>query len=363
MERWLLPRPFPDELFSGWLVRSALTLGCDPLILTGELWPRWRPWILDIDRGMTSDRMQALVRATGFDREVFESMMVLQTAKVVAGVTGPVHKAVWPWILTLGTRNRKRSGGLQYCPHCFKKDRIPYYRRHWRFAWHTGCPEHEGSLVDRCCACHAPLEPHRLDAMDAAMTFCSRCRHDLRRTETDSVYPGALKFQSAADEAVRDRQGWYGDQPIAVSAWFELSRFFIGLLRRASLGTSMKLQQCLVLLGVDISCLAVLETGLALEMLPVHERSQLFAQVWPMIQAGPSRFVAAVQTSELLLGTLNDRRFKCPVALKDVFPILPNAGSAMSRTPADIQDISPRSQRAVMRMMARLQRKYHGLDQ
>lgn len=363
MTRWSLPAPFADELFSGWLVRSALTLGCDPLILTGELWPKWRPWTIDLDRGIDSERMVMLEKATGLHRETVEAMMLSPTASLVSGADLAGTKAVWPWMLALGTRNRKRSGGLQYCPRCFDDDSHPYYRLSWRFVWHTGCQKHGCLLADRCGACHAPLEPHRLDALDGIIALCSRCRDDLRRTETGSFHLDALKFQAAADQVVRVRQGKYGDQVVSACAWFELSRFFITLLRRSSFGLSLKLNQFLTLLGVESSSIPALETGLSLEMLPVQERSQLFALVWPMIQAGPPGFLAAAKQSQISIESLHDRRFKCPVALQDILPLLANAGPAISRTPADVQDVSPRSRRAVMRMMARLQRKYHGRNQ
>lgn len=362
MGRWLLPKPYSDELFSVWLVRSALTLGCDPLVLTGEFWPKWRPWIIDIDRGITSDRMKTLVKATGFEREMFESMMLPRTAVVINGTIVPANKSVWPWMLSLGTRNRKRSGGLQYCPHCFEDDGRPYYRLQWRFAWHSGCPKHGCLLIDQCCACHAPLEPHRLDAMDSVIAVCSRCRHDLRRTQTQKVPPGALSFQADADRVIQEHQGWYGERAVSPAAWFELSRFFIRQLRKSSFGMSQRLSHFLALLGGDPSSVPVLDTGLPLEMLPVQERSQLFSHVWPIMQAGPACFIAAALEAEASIETLHDRRFSFPATLRDILPLLPNAGYVIDTSLESTDDIHPRSRRSVMRMMARLQRKYHGLD-
>lgn len=359
MARWSLPKPFADELFSGWLVRSALTLGCDPLVLTGELWPKWRAWTLDIDRGIGIKKLSILEARTGIDQSVFQSMLLKPTAVKISGVSELSNAAIWPWMMSLGSRNRKRHGGLQYCPRCFEKDSRPYYRLRWRYAWHCGCPDHGCLLQDRCHQCQAPLEPHRLDSYDHDLAVCARCRVDLAVADSATIDSRSLDFQRTADRVLLDQEGPFGAVNVPSAAWFELCRFFVTLLRKSSLGNSQKLTFFIELLGVDKGTIPLLKTGLSLEMLPVEERIQLLIGVWTMLQAGPDGFAAAVKQSSVGLETLHDRRFPFPSALREIYSELPLVGHVVKNESVSGSQYNPRSRQAVMRSLARLRRKYY----
>lgn len=129
---WAIPVPLlPDELLSSWLVRAALAQGCDPLVLSGELWSKWRIWTRDADRGLNQERLLVLAKASGVNSAAFKAASV--RCIVPAITTEPLDElAIWPWVLALGSRNRKRHGGLQYCPLCLREDTKPYYRLQWR---------------------------------------------------------------------------------------------------------------------------------------------------------------------------------------------------------------------------------------
>src|SRR5699024_7518501 len=105
----------------------------------------------------------------------------------------------WPWLLALGTRNRARHGGQQFCPLCLAQDPTPYFRRAWRLAWHVGCSIHEVLLNDACPACQAPIEPHRLTAEDKYLAQCSRCKLDWRYVACTSLSTDTLRFQNRAN--------------------------------------------------------------------------------------------------------------------------------------------------------------------
>ena len=161
---WALSVPLlPEESLSSWLVRAALRQGCDPLSLTGAIWPTWRIWTRDIDREIPLARMRPLVNASGISSAKFQKAGMRDDCEKVVGYSLPETRT-WPWLLALGSRNRTRHGGQQVCTLCLAEDSTPYLRRHWRFAWHTGCRFHGVQLVDECPACKAPIEPHRLTA-------------------------------------------------------------------------------------------------------------------------------------------------------------------------------------------------------
>jgi len=91
------------------------------------------------------------------------------------------------WILPLQMYHRKYLGfGLQYCSQCLLEDDEPYFRRRWRVAYYTFCPEHNALLRDRCWQCGASVAFHRREMgrpmllLVGPMSICHSCGHDLR---------------------------------------------------------------------------------------------------------------------------------------------------------------------------------------
>lgn len=213
----------PGELFSTWLSRAALAQGCDPMVLTGVLWPRWRAWTRDLDRGLTDDRMDALVTKSQLCRSRLEEATLRPLVRLIAPHFVET-KVSWPWVMAQGSRNRRRFGGLQYCPHCLVGDARPYFRRRWRLAWHIGCEEHRCLLADHCSHCRAPVEPHRCQARDEVQTICPNCRHDLRAARTAPACTDMLAFQRSADAVLSTGGGTWAGQPLDPAAWFGAAR-------------------------------------------------------------------------------------------------------------------------------------------
>ena len=201
--------------------------GCDPIVLTGNVWPGWRAWTRDLDRGLSAERLDTLVARSGLCRLQLEEATLRPIVQLIA--PGAVErKAAWPWVMAQGSRNRRRFGGLQYCPQCLDEDGMPYFRRHWRLAWHTGCERHGCLLADHCGSCRAPVEPHRCRAMDGVQTRCPSCSIDLRATRTDSACQEALAFQQAADAVLVAGHGSWAGATLKLSAWFVVARTHAG---------------------------------------------------------------------------------------------------------------------------------------
>lgn len=354
--RWALPISLlPDELFSSWLTRTALAQGCDPLVLTGALWPRWRVWASDPDRGLSEERLSTLSESSGIDVLNFEMATLRPIASAITSVSLD-HLPIWPWVLALGSRNRKHHGGLQYCSCCFQEDRKPYYRQQWRLAWHTCCPTHGVLLLDRCSTCNAPLEPHRLSAEDRCLATCATCKSDLRKANPVALSLAVLSFQQAADEVLRVGQGLYGAEKLDTCGWFELSRYFVMLLRKVAHMKNKGLLTFVKMLGVSTDSLWSPATGLALELLPVKERALLLAGAWEMLDIGPECFLASATGTRLTRESLHYQNHQVPDLLATLIETLP--GKSISRTRKIQGNMNkPRSRQTVMRMLARLQRK------
>lgn len=69
----LVPPLQEDEILSSWLVRSALAHGCDPLTLTGTVWPGKRFWTRDPDMKLSSEEAEKLSRYSGIQRNLLDA--------------------------------------------------------------------------------------------------------------------------------------------------------------------------------------------------------------------------------------------------------------------------------------------------
>lgn len=357
---WPIPVSLqPDEIFSSWLVRAALDQGCEPLVLTGELWPKWRIWTRDPDRSINKERLNILSNASGIEASNFISSTLYPIISKLVSRSLDSY-SLWPWVLALGTRNRRRSGGLQYCPICLLEDRKPYFRIQWRLSWHTHCLRHSILLCDRCSFCGSSVEPHRLLPIDKDLSYCATCKTDLRRNPVIKCNLQSVEFQKIADHVAIHGFGTYGNNIHSSSDWFELTRYFVNLLRRISIGKSSGLNIFTQEFGIEIKTIAPPATGLSFELLPVHERAVLLNAAWHFIQAGPNRFLNHAIKQSLSVSALCDRRKQFPALLSNMLKELPKI--EITRKKKNTPSVrKPRSTLAVKRMWARLKRKYMNL--
>lgn len=354
VSRWPVPVALaPDELFSMWLVRAALAQGTDPLVLASHLWPRWRVWTIDLDRGISDERMSRLARASGIEASKLNAASLFPVA-LATGLESGATSAIWHWILALGSRNRKRHGGLQYCSHCLDTDARPYFRLQWRLAWHTCCAVHNVRLRDRCCHCQSPIEPNRLSAFDA-MTTCSTCKRDLRHGVMLPAAKAALAFQEHADHVVIAGAGSYGAHQLQAKEWFHLARYFLMLLRCAARRQKSGLGKCLAGLDPGSCRLRPPITGLGFEMLPTSERSAFLESVEGLIRAGPEKLRSAVVAESLNDPSLRQGWRSLPPYIDDIMREIPQL--VRSRKAKTSAGPTPISRQTVLYKWARLQRK------
>lgn len=353
--RWPVPVSLqPDELFSTWLVRAALAQGCDPLTMTGDLWPKWRIWTVDPDRGVARNRLMVLARKSGIDVAALEASCFKDIASAVKASIA--NAAFLPWVLALGSRNRQRHGGLQYCAQCLMDDKAPFFRLQWRLAWHTCCAFHKVQLADCCCTCLAPVEPHRLTALQCVMSTCPSCGYDLRICPTEPANVDALAFQKAADVVVKSGYGLYGETALPTAEWFALNRYFLLLVRAAARRQSTSFSGCLAMLDANIAATLPSLTGLSFELLPVGERAAFLACTQSLLCAGPSRLHDAAHASLLSSAVLRQDLRLLPLCIQKIVDSLPTHGRS-PKVKNKIQTGQPVPRKTVSRMWARLQRK------
>eukprot|EP00918_Siedleckia_nematoides_P035114 GHVU01076328.1.p1 GENE.GHVU01076328.1~~GHVU01076328.1.p1 ORF type:complete len:328 (-),score=12.72 GHVU01076328.1:568-1551(-) len=217
------PGPCAHELLTSWLARVAVHSGCEPLVLTGAIWPDWRIWTVDADRQLSPEHAQ--VAAVWFKLPVDSvyACTLMDVGNKLHASVNP-HRPLWPWIVAQGNRNRLRRGGLPFCPKCLADDLQPYYRLEWRFAWVVGCEHHGVRLVDRCDRCHAICEPHRSMAAAGDLAHCVECGFDLRRSRCEIVDDQALSFQRRANANLSAQMAAWGSEDVSRMEWFQRAR-------------------------------------------------------------------------------------------------------------------------------------------
>lgn len=212
-------RPYKDELLSSWLARVALHSGCDPLTLTGAIWPKWRMWTADADRGLTSCRVMQAALWFGCEPDVVHAATLRDLVDRLAGVSARSRPVV-PWIIALGSRNRQRYAGLPCCPQCLADDSEPFFRRAWRLAFVVGCEVHGTRLIDRCPDCHALIAPHLCISKLQNLARCASCGQDMRRYVPPSPDADALDFQRMAMAVLAAGEGVLDHGNVSGQEWF-----------------------------------------------------------------------------------------------------------------------------------------------
>ena len=348
-------RLLPDELFSSWIVRAALKQGCDPLVLTGEVWGKWRILTIDADRINDETVFRSIAYVSGNTIENFKQNSLYSTAsKIIGG--NPPEKAIWPWIMVLGSRNTKRNGGVQYCPLCLAEDAKPYYRRQWRFAWHTACEKHLVLLLDCCFVCGSPLEPHRLSAEDRYIHICATCKADLSQAPIQPVSAEMLAYQNQTDKVIKLGYGEFQEQSINAIEWFKLADFFISMLRRSNRSRAIILHDFLSQIAKPLPNNFPILTGTGIEKLLTKDRLTLFTHLYPLMMVSKERFEKSAYKIGLTRQSLRSKEEMLPEALRYIYEALPD--NARIRTKRVKRNrYQPRPRHEVMSMMARLERK------
>ncbi|MFV0932746.1 TniQ family protein [Pseudomonas jessenii] len=349
----LVPPLLQDELISSWLVRCALAQGCGPMTLTREVWPELRFWCTDPDRYLSSAQMVELSRLSGMSADALQASTLIPLYRMMTG-NADFPKGIAPWFLCLGVRNRRRSGGLQYCPKCFEQQ-APHYLIQDRLAWHTACPFHRVNLLDHCECCQAPLCPQLVNPPDETLGRCHRCGYELRLAMTQAASVNALNFQSATDGLFSGPPIRYGDRRLLLSEWLFLSRWMIGILRIAARERSPCSKSFFLEMGVNVDGLYPPETGLPFEYLAPHDRATLLANVWRMLRVGPDRLVNIAQRECTRPSLLLPRSGKLPASLAALATVLRSKRHRSNPRP---QIDNPRSTKSVLMRWHRLLRKF-----
>lgn len=350
--RWPFTPPLlADELFSSWLARTALAHGCPPPSLTYAVWPRFRAWCRDLDRGPDQYQLRALAEVTGLSVQVLSASTLRPVAQSLLFPAESLPVGTWRWILVLGCRNRSHAGGLQCCPVCIGQP-LPHYVIQDRLAWHTTCSLHGVQLIDHCHLCLAPLQPELL-LPGSTLSQCHRCGKPLDSCRRALLSPSALAFQSFVDESL-GRAVPFGQAELSFPEWMQVARVMIGFLQNTARSCSAEAARFFQAMDIDVSTLCPTSTGMPFEFLGPAERAGLLGNVWRIMCAGPDRFMDLAADASLPASSLALPAKGAPEVLTTMASVL----KTHSRDTLDRKNREhPRKKREVLRMWLRLQRR------
>ncbi|MDR9498381.1 MAG: TniQ family protein [Hydrogenovibrio sp.] len=187
--RYLLLPPFGDELMSSWIARNAMFYGMKPSQLTTLLFDDWNVWKADVDVYLRKEYLDKLPAMTGIPASRMNKLPLHADCEHFYSANEGFKQV--KWVMPMGTRSPNAKGfGLQYCPCCLvEDDEWPYFRKKWRLAFFTECPDHGVQLHDRCPDCGTKVS-YRMPQKwlnewiyhHHDMVNCSHCGFDLRET-------------------------------------------------------------------------------------------------------------------------------------------------------------------------------------
>ncbi len=315
-EKWpLVVEILPDEVFSSWLVRLAINHSCDPIDLTGYIWPGWRLWMTDIDRKVDNQKLSLLNQFTGLGSKTIGQTFLINTAKKIGDIK--TH-GVWDWITTIGSRNRKRLSGLSCCTQCLSDDLIPYFRKSWRYAWHTCCEIHMIRLMNSCQFCNAPIMPHLVTAKFKSLRYCTNCLEDLSNCSVNNVSSNEISRQVKIDHYLAERKGFVGGSEIDIRQWCVIFKLLINLFSRRFNKNFKSLHALKSELSKGYTLKKDKKYGVPFESMQPAQRAILMDQVWPIMKIDIEQIIKTFQKFNISINCLKE----LSVNLPKVFDVL-----------------------------------------
>lgn len=315
--------PQPDELLTSWIFRLAranaqtphtflrLTTGSGEYI-KNDLDVYCRPDILDA-LAFKAGKKRAQLNSLTFIDDIDKLYLINKKSKHIK------------WVIPISVRKQKAvRRGIQYCPKCLCKMKAPYFKKIWRLAFVTCCPEHSIMLHGGCPACNSPI--HLRKCSEITLThgtnepaFCLTCGYDLRESKIKKAPQDLLQFTNFNSSFLAKGFGEIGNTPISYS-----HLYFEGF--RVLLSTIMY-RRC----GEELSQLVAKEIALQpfarnypqtlhpeVELFNVKDRANGIRILAWLFKDWPHRFIQTVKQTSLQASLLQSTRDRKPYWLSSV---------------------------------------------
>lgn len=144
------PKPLDGEVLSSWLNRIAQGNGLTASQFRKLCLPKRPGQGADIDQIDDRGFFEALADGAGVSLDqAWQTGYASDEGRVFSGLTFNNLEWIAPPTIK-GYMVRHHS--LPFCPSCLAEDPVPYYRKHWRYAFNVVCPQH-GLLTNHCPNC------------------------------------------------------------------------------------------------------------------------------------------------------------------------------------------------------------------
>ncbi len=173
----IVPQPLEDELLSSWLTRVAIEHRRQlPIFLTlfvkkeGNQVSR-----RDLDFIFDEKFLENLSSKSNLKKEdIFQ--MSLRSEE---GYLFSCNDCLYPPLQIRKLTDKRTHNGLMYCPKCLAEDKIPYFRKKWRYQFYNACPKHKVFLTDRCWRCYEKINFAKIKHFKE-ICICHKCEKDFR---------------------------------------------------------------------------------------------------------------------------------------------------------------------------------------
>jgi rubredoxin len=182
-----VPEPYPSELFSSWISRTATHFFMQTPSFVNIYFPEYKNWFFnrDIDIRIDDEIIENFSKRTGIDKNIlYKTSLKSYEGYLSEKIYSNTRNSLISTIKIKGTY--AKLPGLKYCPLCLKEKE--YFRKEWRLAFYPVCVKHKTFLIDRCPNCGEPLtifkRKHDIESFN-----CWNCGFIFKEAEPEFVNP------------------------------------------------------------------------------------------------------------------------------------------------------------------------------
>lgn len=201
----IVPQPFEDELLSSWLTRVAIEHKRKLSIFLSLYVKKEGSSIsrTDLDYLYDEKLFDALVTKSNLTKkDIFKMSLRSEEGYLYSCDSNNLY----PPNQIRKLVDKRNHYGLMYCPKCLADDKIPYFRKKWRYQFYNVCTKHEIFLTDRCWVCYERVNFTKI-THNKNLAICSKCEKDLRTsicTKIEESYEYGLKATKWFEKGLND---------------------------------------------------------------------------------------------------------------------------------------------------------------
>lgn len=177
----IVPNPSEDELLSSWLTRMAIAHRRKLSVFLTLFVKKDGSSISRTDMDFLYDEklFNSLVVKSSLDKKELLKMSL----RSEEGYLFSCNDCLYPPKQIRKFTDKRTHYGLMFCPKCLAEDKVPYYRKKWRYYFYNACSKHKIFLTDRCWVCYEKIKLAKMSHLKE-VCFCSKCERDLGLTIT-----------------------------------------------------------------------------------------------------------------------------------------------------------------------------------